>query len=200
MSPTERLTTTKCGYSRWPKGKSRIPASPGIGDDADIQKIIILGKRPLRMDYVPSYTEARDYWRHGDRRPIRVPTSAVDFHNFRVSSVPNGIRVMKLLEKDGTTDSGWKSHKDDVAFETTRSDYPTLGDITLKVEGKLSRTGDEFRFSGTIKAFDDPYDFNSDWSRPARNIITVGARVDHGPGTAYDIQFEGAVDVDRTIK
>ena len=94
----------------------------------------------------------------------------------------------------------WKSRTENVAFETTGSDFPTLGTITLKVEGQLTRTGDEFLFSGTLKAYDDTYNFDSDWTRLGRNILTAGARFDHGPGTPYDIQFERAVHVDRKIK
>lgn len=185
-----------------PRGTSANPTAgnPNGGDSSNMQQVVVTGKRPLRMDRVPTYEEARAHWQNGEGRSIRIPTSAVDFRKFRVSSAPNVVRAMNLLTKDGAAQVTWSSRRENVSFETTGSDFPTLGTITLKVEGQLTRTGDEFLFSGTLKAFDDTYDFNSDWSRPWRNILTAGARADHGPGTTYDIQFRGAVHVDRKIK
>lgn len=87
----------------------------------------------------------------------------------------------------------YSGQDDHLAYETVGDQYPVLGTISIKVEGTLIKTEDGWKFSGQYKSFDDVYDFNSDWSRPRRQILTWGARNDHGEGTPFDIQIRGAI-------
>jgi Colicin M len=80
---------------------------------------------------------------------------------------------------------------DRLTFSTSGDQGLFLGDITLRLQGQLSiRGGETFDFTGTLKSFDDKYDFN----RANRGLIGefltwIGRET---PGTPYWIEIRGA--------
>jgi hypothetical protein len=80
---------------------------------------------------------------------------------------------------------------DRLAFSTSGDQALFLGDITLRLQGELAiRSEGTFDFTGTLKSFDDFYDFN----RANRGFIGefltwIGRGT---PGTPYWIEIRGA--------
>lgn len=52
--------------------------------------------------------------------------------------------------------------------------------------------GSSWTFDGSLKTYDDVYDFDMQWSRPMRSLLTAGAKLDHGEGKGFDIQICGS--------
>lgn len=66
-----------------------------------------------------------------------------------------------------------------------------LGELSMKIEGALTFSSEAGRwnFDGTIRFFDDPYDFNMDMSRPRGSALTIGGMMYDGKGTPFDMEI-----------
>jgi hypothetical protein len=101
------------------------------------------------------------------------------------------------LSADGKAEFKWRSHADDLPYETVGDQFATLGTITLKLDGEVVRVNDSYTVRASVKRFDDYYDFDMDWSRPVTSVLTWGAAKDHGSGNPYYIQIRGAINLEQ---
>lgn len=78
-----------------------------------------------------------------------------------------------------------------MAFSTSGDQALFLGDITLPLQWFLDiGTKGDFSFSGTLKSFDDPYDFNrGDRSFVGEALAWFGREA---KGTPYWIEIRGS--------
>jgi hypothetical protein len=171
-------------------------AAKGGGTNEKTKVVDSQNLPPIEHDKVPSYSYTKKHWQEGKGRDMRIPTSAVDFSDLDISDTP---QIQKIMDANGDADIGdtfavtYSGKADNLPYETVGTQYTVLGTISLKVEGSLIKVKTGWKFSGQFKSFDDKYDFNSDWSRPVRQVLTWGARKDHGEGTPYNIQIRGAI-------
>lgn len=88
---------------------------------------------------------------------------------------------------------------DKVPYNTENDSYLTaswLGNITLKVEGNIVKTGDAVAFDGVVRAYNDIYDANpaSFRSDLAENATTVLRAIEAlSPAQPYEIQIVGEI-------
>jgi hypothetical protein len=140
--------------------------------------------------------ETKKHWQEAKGQDIRIATSSIDFSELDLSDAP---QIQSIMDDNGEAKVGatfpvtWSGKQDNLPYETVGEQFKALGTISLKVEGTMMKTKVGWKFNGQFKSFDDRYDFNSDWSRPVRQILTMGARADHGDGTPYNIQIRGAI-------
>ena len=87
------------------------------------------------------------------------------------------------------------------AFETSLGGaFNAYGNITFRLQGRLEVDQNSYHFKGTLKAFDDIFDFNPSTHRPlVVEAITRGINW-AAPGTPYDIRFTGQIDIERISK
>ena len=73
-----------------------------------------------------------------------------------------------------------------------------LGDVSLKLEGRLViKAGGDWTFTGTMKCFDDLYDFNRSTHRSlAGEILTALGR--NTDGKVFWIEIRGAKNVSES--
>ena len=148
------------------------------------------------MKRVPTYDEAKGHWQHGGGSPVSFSIEAIDWSAFDLDlflSAPGVKRALNIPDhREGDlVFVDYLGKGDNVSYKVPGNQYETLGNITMKIEGTLERLNSGWDFTGEVQAFDDFYDFNSDWSRPKRQILTAAARYDHGPGVPYWLQPRG---------
>lgn len=82
-------------------------------------------------------------------------------------------------------------------FTTSGSQWGYLGNITLRLQGNLSLDSSSYSFKGSLKSFDDVYDFNKSTHRGVLGEILTraGAAQD---GVPYDIEIRGSKPIYET--
>lgn len=82
-------------------------------------------------------------------------------------------------------------------FSTSGDQALFLGNITLRLQGTLSLDSSSYAFKGTLKSFDDVYDFNKSTHRSVfGEVLTrMGATQ---TGVPFDIQIRGSKPIDET--
>ena len=156
----------------------------------------------LRFDALGLLTssEALQHYKSGsddpsrpDRRtPLRMNFSEIDTSSVTVDRSP---RVRELF-KDcalGTYEIKWASSADNIPFTTSGDQALFLGDISLKLEGTLTIAAyGDWKFTGTLKSFDDFYDFNASTHRgPIGEALTWFGR-EKMIGKPFIIEIRGA--------
>jgi len=110
----------------------------------------------------------------------------IDTSSVRPSQFP---RVRAELSR-GPHDAAL-SIDDRIVFATSGDQALFLGDITLRLQGQLAiRRGGTFEFTGTLKSFDDLYDFNKANRGFFGELLTWFGRAT--PGIPYWIEIRGA--------
>lgn len=115
-----------------------------------------------------TYQEAFEHYKNGPddpnnsklRTPQRISFDEIDTSSVSVTSFPQVKTALKAC-KTGTTKIRWRNKKDNLAFSTEGSQRLLLGYVSLKLEGEINvKAGGDWEFNGTLKCFDDFYDFN----------------------------------------
>lgn len=116
--------------------------------------------------------------------------------DFEVSDFP---QIQNAMESAGQGVTGL--YIDKVAYSTEEDSIITgafLGNITLKVEGEITKVGDHATFTGTVKGWDDTYDANasihrSELAEHATELLNIIQT--HTPAAPYQIQLVGEVPI-----
>lgn len=150
--------------------------------------------------------EASEHYRHGPddpsnpdlRTPLRISFDDIDTSSVRPSSFPQMVALLSQCEK-GEYRIKWRSRADNLAFSVCNGDTALfLGDVSLKLEGtlKVNQSGD-WRFSGTLKCFDDFYDFNPSTHRGlvGETLTAIGRSLF---GKPYWIEIRGSKHIEET--
>lgn len=150
--------------------------------------------------------EASEHYRHGPddpsnpdlRTPLRISFDDIDTSSVRPSSFPQMVALLSQCEK-GEYRIKWRSGDDNLAFSVSNGDTALfLGDVSLKLEGtlKVNQSGD-WRFSGTLKCFDDFYDFNPSTHRGlvGETLTAIGRSLF---GKPYWIEIRGSKQIEET--
>jgi RHS repeat-associated protein len=128
---------------------------------------------------------AFDHYRSGSGTPLRMSFDDIDTSGVRPSQF-SGVR--DKLVGDDRGDFPIDSR---MVFSTSGDQALFLGDITLRLQGSINigKEGD-FKFSGTLKAFDDIYDFNRGSRAFVAEALTWIGR--ETKGTNYWIEIRGS--------
>jgi len=131
-------------------------------------------------------TTAFEHYRSGDGTPLRMSFDDIDTSRVRPSQFPQVRTQLGRAPRDAAL-----SIDDRLVFATSGDQALFLGDITLRLQGQLAtRNGGTFEFSGTLKSFDDFYDFNKANRGFIGEFLTWIGR--GTPGTPYWIEIRGA--------
>jgi hypothetical protein len=79
----------------------------------------------------------------------------------------------------------------DLPYKETGDNAHLVGNVTLRLQGTLTITEKGYEFRGTLKAWDDPYDFNRSTHRPFIDELKTlfGSLL---PGKGFDIEIRGS--------
>ncbi|WP_448101438.1 lipid II-degrading bacteriocin [Luteibacter jiangsuensis] len=153
-------------------------------------------QRFVYMSNVPTYDQAKAHYRSNTGDAIRIPISALDLSELTNTMVRDTLGVQKAIASAGegvAIGDQFDVQRSSIPYETPGEQYKVLGSITLVIWGHVTYTGgSSWTFDGRLKAYDDVYDFDMQWSRPMRSILTAGAKLDHGEGKGFDIQIRGS--------
>ena len=124
------------------------------------------------------------------RTPIRISFDEINTSEVSVKDFP---AVKKLLSerKPGKHKVTWKNKDDNLPFSTNGDQSLYLGNVSLKLEGTLEiKTDCTWKFDGTLKCFDDLYDFNASTHRSwfGEWLTSVGRKT---PGKPFNIEIRG---------
>lgn len=152
-----------------------------------------------------TYQEAVDhYWNGPDdpkdpdkRLPKRISFDDIDTSEVSVIDFPQVSNALARC-RIGTTDIRWRDKDDNHAHSTYGAQKMYLGDVSLKLEGRLViKAGGDWTFTGTMKCFDDLYDFNRSTHRSlAGEILTALGR--NTDGKVFWIEIRGAKNVSES--
>ena len=89
---------------------------------------------------------------------------------------------------------------DKLPFGTSGDQMLFLGNITLRLQGDFKvKPGCVWEFKGTLKSYDDVYDFNQSTHRnPVAELLTTFGR--NTPGKLFDIEIRGSKQIEETGK
>ena len=134
--------------------------------------------------------ECDDHYRDKTGTPLSLPFSEIDTSSVRPEDFP-AVQVYLAVCGKGTHAIRYQSQSDNHPFSTTGGIATVLGDVTLKLEGTLEiRPSGDWTFDGTLKCFDDEYDFRMDYRIP-RDIQTLLGRP-WGSGESFWINIHGS--------
>lgn len=133
-----------------------------------------------------SATEALNHYKTQSGCSIRIPFTSVDTSSIK----PDDFKKIQQELKDPTPRK--VSIDDRLAFSTSDDNKLVLGNITLRLQGDLEISKDKsWTFTGTLKSYDDVYDFNASTHRSVLGEVLTffGSQQE---GKPYDIQIRGA--------
>ena len=86
---------------------------------------------------------------------VKIPLDDIDFSSLDIRNIKK-IRSLLFKGEKGDFDILTKH-----PFQTTGDEASYLGRVTLKIEGTLTINKGTYVFVGSVKVFDDKYDFNT---------------------------------------
>jgi RHS repeat-associated protein len=111
------------------------------------------------------------------RTPIFMLFDDVDTSSVRPTDFSNVRKIIESCKKGECCGSPQRTTVDDkISFTTSGDQYLLLGDITLRLQGEIEIDPCTccWNFQGTLKSFDDLYDFNKSTHRKLwAEIITI---------------------------
>lgn len=127
---------------------------------------------------------AWDHYRGGSGKALRISFDDVDTSSVQAIDFP---QVHGLI---GGDKNGVFPVDDRNSFSTSGDEAGYLGNITLRLQGNLSLSEGKYSFGGTLKSFDDRYDFNWSTHRSflGEALTRFGATQ---KGVPYDIEIRG---------
>jgi hypothetical protein len=118
-------------------------------------------------------------------KPRRVSFSDVDTSSVRITDFPRAAAELKSPARNEQVRISTSRH-----WSTSGRTGLLIGDFTLLLKGTLTHHDDcRWSFEGSLRAFDDKYDFNKgSRSRVAEALTTMGRM---SPGKPYSLQIRG---------
>jgi RHS repeat-associated protein len=172
-----------------------------VGNDAP-NHVDVLGEATMwsKIDLA----DANTHYRAGKGASVQIAFSLVDTSDVKIADDFNDVEEWLEDQKGwlGSCTAATK-HFSDARYGFTTSGTGdaslVLGDITLKYEGDVSIDCKcKYKITGTLKSFDDTYDFNMDITRPWRSLKTIVGGGLAGAGTAYSIEIRGSKSVSES--
>lgn len=136
-------------------------------------------------------TSAFNHYKSNAGTPLRMDFSDIDTSNVRPSDFP---QVDDLISGEK---SGGFAIDSRLAITTSGDQSLVLGNITLRLQGSLSLDESSYSFSGTLKSFDDKYDFNRSTHRGVLGEILTRADASQ-EGTPFWIEIRGSKSIEES--
>ena len=208
------------GYRYYDPLTGRWPSRDPIQEQGGINLYGFVGNNGIsRIDIIGWLTleEAEAHWRGKSGTSKKIDFSELKTENVRVLDFPDiSSKIAGLREKVGPAPECKST--DTVEIKDARKTWSPSGDIwyvlghvTLKAEGILRLECKVLstspccactpHFKGTLKSFDDRYDFDiKSWKNPGnwpRNVETIIGRMHAGDGVGFDIEVNGGRSVNE---
>jgi RHS repeat-associated protein len=155
----------------------------------DVNLYSYTGQNPV--NYTDPYgllssAEALAHYLGGSGTALSMQFNEINTSSVRVTSFPQVQSELKKGCGKRTVQIDSRSF-----FSTSGDAAETVGNITLRLQGSLTICGCNWSFEGTLKSFDDTYDFNRSTHRSFLGELstTVG---NYLPGKSYTIHIYGA--------
>jgi RHS repeat-associated protein len=139
---------------------------------------------------------AFNHYTGGTGTSLRMSFGDIDTSSVKPSQFPKVAKEISGSARDATI-----SIDDRKAFSTSGDQALFLGDITLRLQGTLTlkKSDCSWKFDGTLKSFDDWYDFNKSTHRgPVGEFLTGIGR--GTTGTPYWIEIRGSKQISESGK
>jgi RHS repeat-associated protein len=173
----------------------------GFAGNDSVNKVDPLGHL-VEWSFI-SLDNATYQWRKRNGEDVRISFDLVDTSKVEAVEFPKIKELFRVNVARSSRRGGGRCEKETKDINDARMSFApkgtgdaqtVLGDITLKLDGTLEI--DEccnWKFNGTLKSFDDEYDFDiKPFTRnPIRNIGTALGRLYNGSGVKYNIQIRG---------
>jgi len=141
-------------------------------------------------------TEALDHYKAKTGTALRMSFDDIDTSSVKPSDFPkvkDEIKAFKKKCEDKTVKITWKSKDDNLPFSTSGDQALFLGNVSLKLTGDFVMKASDctWKFTGTLKCFDDYYDFNASSHRSVigEALTSIGSKID---GVPYWIEIRGS--------
>ena len=124
------------------------------------------------------------------RTPLRIDFTDINTAEVSVKDFP-AIKELLSNRKAGKFKIVWRNKDDNLPFSTSGDQSLYLGNVSLKLEGNLEIKNDcTWSFDGTLKCFDDLYDFNASTHRSwfGEWLTSIGRKTS---GKPYYIEIRG---------
>ena len=177
FDPDGRLDKERKDIERMDR-RSILARSPGSAAQ------MATSARPLNA------AKALSHYKAGSGTPLRV-----DFRSVNTSEVrPSDYKQVQGLI-DGEL-NGARKIDDKLPFTTSGKDWALLGDITLRLQGTLKLDSSSYSFSGTLKSYDDVYNFNKSTHRGVigEMLTRYGASQD---GRPFSLEIRGVKQIEE---
>ena len=137
--------------------------------------------------------EALNHYKGGTRTAKRMSFDDIDTSSVKPSQFA---KVQKKI--DGSTSPRTVKIDDKLPFTTSGDQALFLGNITLRLQGDFTvKEGCKWEFSGTLKSYDDYYDFNASTHRgPIGELLTALGR--NTTGKPYSIEIRGSKQISES--
>ena len=124
------------------------------------------------------------------RTPQRISFDEINTSEVSANDFP-AVKRLLAQGRPGTYKVVWRNKDDNLPFSTSGDQSLYLGNVSLKLEGTLEiKTDCTWKFDGTLKCFDDLYDFNASTHRSwfGEWLTSVGRKT---PGKPFNIEIRG---------
>lgn len=165
---------------------SRLYGPPAVNTGNNLDESGNNGSDPNAAPPTKVTTQsAFEHYEGGSGTALRVNFNDVDTSGVK----PSDFNDVKDLISDGQ--NGLHPINDRMAYSTVGDHKLLLGNITLRLQGNLTLTDGGFGFSGTLKSYDDKYDFNQSTHRGIiGELLTSAGR--STPGAPFPVEIRGA--------
>jgi hypothetical protein len=131
-----------------------------------------------------SAKEAFEHYKGGSGTPKRISFDQVDTSGVSAKDF-KAIKDLLTGKQPGTASVDGK-----LVLTTSGDNFLMLGNITLRLQGSLSITEKDWSFNGSLKSYDDMYDFNASSHRSViGELLTTFGR--NTEGTPFPIEIRG---------
>ncbi|EMO9592732.1 lipid II-degrading bacteriocin [Pseudomonas aeruginosa] len=144
-----------------------------------------------------SYGKALFHYIYGKGAPLHMNVPDIG-----IKLTPQDIQPLRDMIKMSHTPTTRPVHVERLSYWTGRISNDvkyTLGNITLKVTGQFQRfTDSRWKFTGTVKVWDDVYDANLDFQRPMdeQTATRFLAELKNYGATNFDIKMYGEAPIE----
>ncbi|MFH1067421.1 MAG: lipid II-degrading bacteriocin [bacterium] len=140
----------------------------------------------LKNDLLSAH-KALQHYMESSGKSLRMAFQDVDTSRIQVSHFPKIRELISGVPRDAVIDVVDKEN-----FLLPGGEMAFLGDCKLKLEGKLNLTKNgSWSFDGSLKAFDQPYDFNRSSHRGVIGEFSTTVGREAIFGRPYDIEIRG---------
>ena len=180
-------------------GRSAWPSRDPLEEQGGLNLYSFIGNDSINANDFQGFINSVSALAHyigGSGDPLRMSFNEIDTSGVTPSQFPD-VKAKLPSKISVCKDEKISFGNAKMGFQTSGDQWLYLGRIVLKLQGTLTiKCGCSWEFHGTLKAFDDLYDFdkgNRTWL--AETATTIGRMF---PGKPFYIEIRGSKPADET--